>query len=346
KDPSNASLPGATAPFGVPQNESGGVRLGIRQLLPTGGQVSLRALGSRQTSEGSAIPVWPAYGTQVGVELRQPLLRDRAIDAARLSLRVTTADREGAYASLRRAASETAAAVERAYWTLVAVRLGVGVREEAVRLAEEQLAETQTRVERGSAPHTELAQPRAELERRRGEVLSAMETQSRAENALRRRILAEADPGWSGHIGPAETVRVEPVKVDVAAAIDRALAGRPEIELARSAARRRQAESSFASDGVRPSLDAVVSYDRFGIAGSDAFGAASGWLPPQGGLGRSFQSLSDGDFDSARLALVLGLPVRNSTARANAAVARSAERQAAAQIDQVRKAIRVEVLDA
>ena len=67
------------------------------------------------------------------------------------------------------------AAVEQAYWTLLAARREVGVREEAMGLAEEQLAETEARIETGMAPELEIAQPRAELERRRGELLAAQE---------------------------------------------------------------------------------------------------------------------------------------------------------------------------
>ena len=337
-----AIFPGVATPLNVPDDRSSGLSLGVRQLLPTGGALSLRALGQRETSEGTFTPLSPSYGTQVGVELRQPLLRERAIDPARLSVRVANADREGADASLRRAVIETVAAVERAYWSLVAARMAVGVREEAVRLAEEQIDETQTRVAHGSAPPTEMAQPRAELDRRRGELLSGEEAVSRAENALKLLILADGDAAWSVHFAPAETVKVDVAHVDLAASLDRALSTRPELELAQSGLRRRQAESSFANDGVLPGLAAVVSYDRYGLAGSGA------GLPSQfrGQFGQSFQTLGDGDLNSARFALVLDLPVRNITARSSAAAARNVENQAAAEIGRVRKAIRAEVLDA
>jgi len=144
--------------------EAGG---GILQYLPTGGTLALTAHGLRQTTDGAAALLSPAYGTRVGVELRQPLLRDLAVDDVRLRLRVAHADRGAAMASLRRSASNTVAAVERAYWGLVAVRQGIAVREDAVTLAEQQLAETQSRVQTGTVSGTELSQPRAELERRR-----------------------------------------------------------------------------------------------------------------------------------------------------------------------------------
>jgi outer membrane protein len=99
---------------------------------------------------------------------------------------------------------------------------------------------------------------------------------------------------------------------------------------------------------VLPSLDAVVSYDRFGLAGARNPAAAITSLPPglEGDLQRSLETLGDGGLDATRVALVLGLPIVNRTARGNAAVARHVQRQAEADLAQVQKAIRAEVLDA
>ncbi len=318
----------------------------LSQLLPTGGSLSLRARGSRQTTEDPASLLSPAYRTRVGAELRQPLLRDRATDAARLSVRVATADRTGATASLRRTTTETMAATERAYWTLVAARLEVQVREEAVKLAEEQLQETQARVDTGAAPKTEVAQPRAELERRRGELFASNEALSRAENSLKLLILDGAeDPLWSEQVAPSEDAKVEVTPVDVPASLTRALAQRPELTIATSLVDRRHAETAFAKNGVWPSLDAFASYDRFGIAGSSN---GAGTLPSDldGKFDKSLESLGRGDYDAVRAGLSLGLPILNRSARGNAAVAGHVERQAQADLARVRKGIQAEVLDA
>src|SRR5439155_8855011 len=140
------------------------------------------------------------------------------------------AGRDGATASLRRAITETVAAVERAYWTLTAARLEVDVRDQAVRLARKQLQETQDRVDGGAAPRTELAQPRAELERRRGELLASSEALSRAENNLKLLILdGSDDPLWAERLNPVEDATVEVIAVNVGASLERALAARPEL---------------------------------------------------------------------------------------------------------------------
>src|SRR6185503_9870984 len=195
--------------------------LALQQLLPTGGALSLRARGSRETSEDPFALLSPAYLTRVGAELRQPLLRDRSTDAARLSVRVAQAGRDGATASLRRVVTETVALVERAYWALTASRLQVDVRDQAVRLAQEQLQETQARVETGDAPRTELAQPRAELERRRGELLASSEALSRAENSLKLLILDGVDdPLWTEKLDPTEDATVEIAPVDIPGSLE------------------------------------------------------------------------------------------------------------------------------
>ncbi len=343
-EPSRVTYPGGPI---APEFESGSAGLAIRQLLPTGGALSLRARGTRETADDSLYALSPAYRTQVGAELRQPLLRDRGIDAARLSVRVAHADRAGATASLRRTVTETVAAVERAYWGLAEARQEVGVREEAVRLAQEQLEDTRHRVESGNSPNTELAQPRAELERRRGELFASREARARAQNALKLLVLAGADdPLWSMDLAAVDDESFDAGTVDLESALERALADRPELEMGEALIARRRAETTFAKDGIQPALDAVLSYDRFGLAGSPS--GAGGAIPPEldGRWDRSWESLERGAYDAARVALVLQLPIGNREARGNAEVARHVQRQAEIDLERIRKTIRAEVLDA
>ncbi|MBZ5639953.1 MAG: TolC family protein, partial [Acidobacteriia bacterium] len=101
------------------------------------------------------------------------------------------------------------------------------------------------------------------------------------------------------------------------------------------------------------SLDAVASYDRFGLAGSVNPSVASNpgfsvMVPSSldGGWGRSYRLLGDGSFDDARVGVVLTLPIGNRAALAAARSAKSAEAQAAADLTRARKQVRAEVLDA
>jgi len=326
----------------------------VRQLLSTGGEVSVYTNATRRTSNDAFSFLSPSYDTAVGVEVRQPLLRGRAVDSARRNIRVASADRDRSEAQLRLDVTDTVALVERAYWILVALREAVAVRQDAVRLAQEQLEQTRARIETGLSPETELAQPRAELERRRGDLFATLEAVSRAENNLKVLILSDSDADlWSSALVPVEQAVVEGVQVDVAASIEQALAARPELTAAEAFVDSRGIEREFARNQVQPSLDAVVSYDRYGLAGSlNPAGATLPGLPTmvppdlEGGLGRSYGVLGDGGLDDARVGLVFTIPIRNRTAKSAEVIARSAERQATAQLERTRKIVRAEVLDA
>lgn len=141
--------------------------------------------------------------------------------------------------------------------------------------------------------------------------------------------------------------------MDVKASLDHALASRPELAAAEAGLERRRAESRFGRDGVRPILDLVVSYDRFGLAGTrNPAGATIPGLPTEvpedleGGLGRSFATLGGGDFDDVRAGVVFQIPIGNRAARGAETAAASAERQAQAELARLRKRVLAEVLDA
>jgi outer membrane protein TolC len=146
---------------------------------------------------------------------------------------------------------------------------------------------------------------------------------------------------------------VEVVPVDPGAAMERALASRPEVVVASAVIDRRKAERAFTHSGTRPTLDAVVSYDRFGIsgtgnpAGTDAQGNPV-IIPAEydGGWGRSWDMLGDGDFDDVSAGLVFSFPIGNDAAQADDATARHVERQAEAEMARTRKFVRAEVLNA
>jgi len=347
--PSSAAFLVSAAYPVAPDTRSAQLGVNVRQFLGTGGAVTLRANGSRQTTEGALALLTPAYGAQLGAELRQPVLRGRATDPARLAMSVASAGRRGAEASLQAELNATLADVERSYWVLVATRQVVSVREQAVALAAEQLEETRTRVTSGAVPGTELAQPRAELERRRADLLAARENLSRADNGLKLLILRDEDSEpWGDTIAPADSGVIDSMALDRDALMKRALAARPELNVYAAGISRREAETRSAQDGEWPVLDAVVSYDRYGLAGSANPSGPAGPIPAglNGDLGDAFHALGEGGYNAVRAGLVLGLPVGNREARGATEAARQVEVQARADLARARKEIRVEVLDA
>ncbi len=354
KQPVNSAFSGAPAGEGAPTVESLDGSAMVSQYLPTGATLFARALSGRGETNGTYDLLSPAYQTRVGVELRQPLLRDFAMDAERVSIRVADAEDKRSAAELRVEVTDTVAEVERAYWDLAAARAAVRVGEEAVRLAEEQLAETQARVDAGAAPETEISQPRAELERRRGELLEVHEIASRADTALKLLMLSDGDTAlWEASFVPEVDRDPEILTPDRGVEMERALASRPELEVARAVIERRAAERKFSHSATRPQLDAFVSYDRFGISGSGNPNATDAQGNPvvvpdtyDGDWGRSWSMLGDEDFDDVRAGLVFSFPLGNDAAQGADAAAKHAQRQAEAEMTFVRKSVRADVLNA
>jgi len=352
--PVNSAFSGAPSGEDSPTTESTGAAASLSQYVATGVTVTFSVPASRDTTNGIFTLLSPVYMTRAGVEFRQPLLRDRETDPARSAMLVASADRRRAAASLQREVSDSVAQVETAYWRLVAAQQAVAVLEESVRLAAEQLEQTRLRVEKGAAPETEISQPKAELERRRGDSLAVREAAMRADSALKLLILGDEDAKtWSERLVPADDPGVEISDVDVEREMEHALASRPELKEAEALREQRRLASALARDAVHPSLDAVASYNRYGLAGGrNPDGVTISGQPVvipngmEGSLGTSLGMLGDNRFDDARVGLEFRMPFRNRAAEAIAAVGVSAERQADADLTRARKQVRAEILDA
>jgi outer membrane protein TolC len=353
-DPVNSLLSGAPAGAVAPELKSLDFDASLSRLLPSGGSVSLLATGGRAATDNSFSLLSPSYGTSLGVEIRQPLLRNRAIDPVRRRIRVARSERTRFFASLKRTIADTLAAVDTAYWGLTAAQREIEVRTAAVALAEQQLGETRARIGAGSLPANEEAQPRAELERRKGELLGTQEQAVRAENTLKALILDEGgDPLWSLRFVPSDPVETDAAPIDVAAALVTAEVTRPEIEEAKAGLVSRSIELRAARDETKPRLDAYASYARRGLAGDLNPQAAPIFGLPlvvpgdlNGGAGRSLGTLADGLYPDVRVGLSLTVTIGNRAAKANAAISEAEERRAAAGLARVRQAVRVEVLNA
>ena len=355
-DPVNSILSGAPAGELAPASSGWGGSLGIVQLLPTGGSFTLSSPASRDETTNVFAILSPSWSTSVGLELRQPLLRNRAIDPARQGLRVARLDRTRSEASVRRVTAETVAAVERAFWTLLAARQDAEARQSAVALAERQKTDVEARVEAGTLSEADLSSPVAEVERRKGELYASREAESRAENSLKALLLADpADPLWSSRISPdGEADASTASSTDLAAALLSAASLRPEVAEASARLARLDVDEEAARDRIRPQLDLVAAYARRGLAGernpgiSPPFSTGPIVVPDavDGGLGRSLGTIREGRFPDASVGLALTVPLGNRAARAEATAARSARTQAELGLLRVRQQVEVEIRNA
>jgi outer membrane protein TolC len=351
-DPVNSVLSGAPQGELAPTIRSLQSSASLVQLLPTGGTVSVFSGAGRDETNSFFALLTPAWSTNFGAEVRQPLLQNRGIDPARRAIRIARVDRTRALSSLRRTAAEVTAAVERAYWTVVAARREIDIRESTVSVAEKQREDTRVRIEAGTQPEVDLAQTTAEVERRRGELMVARETLIRAENALRSLIARDPDdPIWNTPIGtPASPPAGPAASRRPADAIAIALANRPELAELAQRLERQDVEIDAALDRVRPQLDLVASYNGRGLAGTRNPDAFSPFGPIvidddlRGGLVQSLRTMDE--FPDASLGVSFSIPIGNTVAKQDVAIARALRRQSTATLDAARQRVAFEVRNA
>jgi outer membrane protein len=343
----------------------------ISQLFKTGAVASFSSSVGRQDTNDAFTVFDPAYTTSVGVDLRQPLLRNRVIDPTRAALRVTALDRERSGAALARQVLQTVSEVETAYWNLVAARRDLDVRRGSLALAEQQRADTQVRIDARTVPPSDLAQPTAEVERRRGDLLSAREAVVRAERALKQLMLDDAgDPFWVMGLTPADAPEIADAGAGAGAwagagagavtanvDIERALADaerlRPELSEINARIARHGVEVTLARDAVKPRLDLVAGYTMRGLSGglndrAFGFGGIPAAIPGalDGGPHNAWSTLAQQKFPDAKVGISLEVPIGNRAARGQLGAAEAARRQSATALSQTQQRIAIEVKNA
>ncbi|HYH09165.1 MAG TPA: TolC family protein [Thermoanaerobaculia bacterium] len=344
-DPVNSILSGAPRGELAPTQRSFVTSASVVQLLPTGGTVSVFSGITRDDTNSILALLTPSWTTLLGAEVRQPLLQNRRIDPARRAIRIAHVDRTRAISSLRRVATETTAAVERAYWTAVAAQRDVETRQSALEVAEKQREDTRTRIEAGTQSEADLAQTTAEVERRRGELVVARENAERAGNAL---AFLTGASGFRlpGLVAATETPRRPPPD----AAIATAIAHRADLDELTTRLERADIDIEAAADRVRPQIDLVAHYSGRGLAGTrnedaiEPFGPVVVANEINGGLGRSFRSLDE--FPDASLGVAISIPIGNTAAKQDVAIARALRRQSEATLEHARQRIAMEVRNA
>jgi outer membrane protein TolC len=326
----------------------------LSKLFKSGAVATASTSIAHDGTNDSLILFDPAYTTSLGVDLRQPLLRNRAIDPARAALRVTALDRDRSSAALATQVLQTVSQVEAAYWQLVAARRDVDVHRGTVALAERQREETQIRVKGGAASPSDVAQPTAEVERRRGDLLIAQESVARAERALKELIAEDAsDPLWSIEIIPADVPDGPATKVDLVAALNDAEEHRPELTGNAAEISQREVDVELAHDALKPNVDLILGYTVRGLSGSQnplaiQVPGVPSTFPPSldGGLGSSWGSLGSHDFHDAYAGVQVDIPLGKRSARGQVGVAEANRRRAHTERGQLRNRIGMEVRNA
>jgi outer membrane protein TolC len=255
------SLKALGSPFS--SSQTGSLDVGLSQFFPTGTTVSL---------DGSVQGVGPGnefYTTRLGLSVTQAILRGYGPDVNLANVREARVDTLSTEYQLRGFAESLVATVEETYWNYVLAQRNIEIFNQSLKLAEQQLSETNERIKVGKLAEIERAAAEAEVALRREALINARSTLDKTRLQFLRLLNPAAPDFWTRDVA-AQTLPVVPeVKLeDVASHVQVALRMRPDLNQARLQVQRGDLEIVKTRNGLLPQLDLFATLGKSGYSGT------------------------------------------------------------------------------
>jgi HAE1 family hydrophobic/amphiphilic exporter-1 len=304
----------------------------------------------------------------------------------RRQLILASANAQAQQAQLLTAASQTITNVSNTYWDLVAAWRNVGIQEEGLLNAQAQAASNGRLAKNGAAAPVDVVESYTQINVFQDNVFSALQSVQALQSQLKSYILANpADPLWTANLVPTSAVLQLPNEPNLDDLIVTALKNRPEIAQLRAQRLVAAANLAYAKNQLLPQLDLGVGVTASGFSGLPTNPLASpllqtvdgeitalnalltqynagepladkipllsanlGTPPPYqtGGLGQSYQNLTDFRYPTYTVSLTLQFPLRNRTAKADYSIATEQAKQIAVQELALLQRVRAEATNA
>ncbi len=306
---SDAQTPTGEGPRDTSDKENAAV-VSLSRLFPAGTTVALEA---GTTISDSNLYRDPFSETAVGLSVTQALLRGFGTAVNTVRLRQARLDSQISQHELQGFGEALVAQVEAAYYNLALARRQVDIVKESLRVAEQQLGETEQMIVVGTLAEAELPAVQAEVALQRQALIAAESERESLRLELLRLLNPPGGAFWDREVSlihPPEVpeVQLAPVTDHVAVA----LRMRPELQQAHLEIERRELEVVQTKNGLLPRLDLFVSLGKTGFADS---------------FSRSVESIDDRHY-TMQAGLEFAYPPANRAAQARHRRARMQERQA------------------
>jgi len=283
------------------------VEAGIRVPLRTGGTVTLSTpIANKRTSRDNAQFDSKEYQSALRFSFSQPLLRNAGIDVNEASIRIANFEQQAARLNTRLQSIRIIAMVDKAYWQLYESWGELDVRRQQYEYAQQNLQMVKTRVAEGLTARVEIS--RAEIGvADRFEALIVAETNLKLANRQLQFLLNDIadDASLNAIFLPTTAPNLVKYDIDRKKLMQDALEGR--IELLTQ-------ELSLAADLAKIDYLANQTLPLFSI--DYQYGALSNTFDS---LGKSYQSIADGDFNDWAVGFKFEMPFSNEASKAQLA---------------------------
>lgn len=316
----------ANYPVNSFNNKNASYQASMSKTMPWyGGRLTSNFSSSRGASTNPRTTLNPNFQAGGSVSYVQPLFRGLRIDDTRNQLRTLSIQRQVADITLMTTIENTKANVRTAYWNLRQAIEQIEIQKRSLELANRLFQDNRTKVEIGTLAPIETTTSETQVANAEQALLDAQIRWTTAELALKR-LLANGpgDAVYTATINPLETASLSAPSVDIAGAVQRAVAERSDITQAKRNLEVSRLNLEVTQDATRPQLDVTGTYS---LTGQNAL--SQGVLS---GYGAAFSQAFGLELPTWRVQFNATYPLFMRAAKANFARAQLQIAQAEAQL--------------
>lgn len=309
-----------TSSFQSPASTSQRFDFGIGGLTELGTEYSLGFGGTRsdsptRTTIPGYVEINPTFSTGLTASVNQPLLRGFGRDVnTRLVVQSRLLQDSSAWDFV--ASVQTAVQlVENAYWDLVYALANLDSKREALDRANDFNRITKIKIDVGALAPIEIVQTEVTIAQREQEIILAEGQIGDAQDRLKRLLNVTDLSTWNRPIVPTDKPAEEKIEIDVEAGIRSALDVRPEVKQALVNIESRKVSLVYNRNELKPRLDARGTYGLSGV------GFNNDTVKDGSSYSDAFSQIGSWDYPNWSIGLNFSVPLRNRTAKANAAIA-------------------------
>ena len=322
---------------------------GYAETFQTGTNFQSSFSANKLSTNSSLSTLNPSIATDLQFTITQPLLRNFGLFPNRAPILIAQRNLKQARASFRGEVNDIILRTVGNYWNVVFARESLVVQRKSFEEAQKSYDHDKKALGLGALPPLDIYRSESQVASRRVGVIQAEYALKQAEDQFRQTVGADLDPAIRV-LDLELTDQPEPVgglpNTDIATALARALANRPEFEAARQQLASDELSIRLAHNSLKPDLELSAFYLGNGVAGNQ-FNTAS---PPQligtTGLGDGLSQTFHFTYPAYGASLSLTLPIKNHSAEANLADAIVSRRRDQYRERQTNQNITLEVTNA
>src|SRR6266849_712029 len=337
KSPTSTQLQGASILNTLNQT----TQIGYSQSFLTGTNFQTSFNANKFSTNSSFNFLNPSLATALQFTVTQPLLRNRGLFPNRAPILIAQRSLKQARATFQAEVNRVILQTAGNYWSVVLARENLTVQRKSLEGAQKSYAHDKRALSLGALPPLDIYRSESQVASRRVGVIQAEYSLKQAADVFRRAIGADLDTAIRAldlELTDQPAPLGELPSMDIASALSRALANRPEFEAMRQQLASDDLNIRLAHNNLKPDLELSGFYSGNGLNNSPA-GLDIGL---SGSLSQTFHFT----YPTYGALLSLNLPVRRHSAQANLADALVGRRRDQYQERQTNQAITLEVTNA